>query len=78
MIMRTDFKEDLLNYLEDETNDTFAMAGMTKQEVLADKELIEQLWYCFQKNVEEFDVDPDYAYRDALFEVLNIPIMTEN
>lgn len=74
MIMHADFKEELVTYIEDDSDDTFAQAGVTKAEVLDDKELIEQLWCFFQKDIEEFDVDPDYAYRDALFEVLGIPI----
>lgn len=74
MIMHADFKEELVTYIEDDSDDTFALAGVTKAEVLDDEELIEQLWCFFQKDIEEHDVDPDYAYRDALFEVLDIPI----
>lgn len=36
--------------------------------------VLERLWYIYQKDIEEFDCDEPWSYRDALSEVCSIPM----
>lgn len=74
MIMRISYLEDLKELIRAAPDELFRTCGRTKQEILSDNETMELLWMRYQKSVEEYDVDPDYAFKDALAETFNIPL----
>lgn len=70
MVMHNDFKQDVLDHIDNTPKDVLAEAGHTRDSLKADTDLIEKLWYHYQKSVSEYDVDPEYAWNDAMYEVL--------
>lgn len=71
--MRDSYREDMLDLLRQLPEGPFAAHGVDKAAIMADKDSVQQLWGMYQKSVEEYDVDPDYALKDALHEVYGIP-----
>lgn len=78
MILQQSFLDDLKDHIQATPDEIFEERGITKVDLLANKGLMDQLWSNYQKSVEEYDVDPDYAYKDALSEVLNIQLEPES
>lgn len=74
MILETYYKEEFLDRLREEPDETFAGAAVTKQDILNDSDAIDHLWCLYQKSVQEYDVDPDYAYGDAMYEKYGIKV----
>lgn len=74
MIMRQSYKEDLIEHIQNTNEQVFLAIGLRRQDVLNDESLIEHLWALYQKSIEEYDVDPEFAYQDALKDVLNITL----
>ena len=72
MIMQESYKEDMMEHLRQADDTAFhdRRMAVAKEELLKDDSLIEQLWYQYQKDVSEYDCDPEYAWADALDEVL--------
>ena len=69
MILVPYFREDLIEHIKNEPDETFLNMPVTKQELLDDNAALERLWVLYQKNIEDYDVDADYAYGDAIYEV---------
>lgn len=67
MIMNESYKEDLIEQLREIPAAAFRQRPL--DDILADADLLDALWVVYQKDVEEYDCDPDYAARDALMEV---------
>ena len=78
MILRQSFLDDLKDHIHATPNEIFEERGVRKLDLLANKNLMDRLWAEYQKSVEEYDVDPDYAYRNALSEILNIQLEPES
>lgn len=78
MILRQSFLDDLKDHIQATPDEIFEERGVHKLDLLANKNLMDRLWAEYQKSVEEYDVDPDYAYRDALSEILNIQLEPES
>lgn len=78
MILRQSFLDDLKDHIQATPDEIFEERGVRKLDLLANKNLMDRLWAEYQKSVEEYDVDPDYAYRDALSEILNIQLEPES
>lgn len=78
MILRQSFLDDLKDHIQATPDEIFEERGVRKLDLLANKNLMDRLWTEYQKSVEEYDVDPDYAYRDALSEILNIQLEPES
>lgn len=74
MIMDPSYKSDLMDGIRDLPADIFAKHGTDKAALLNDDGLLDTLWAQYQKSIEEYDVDADYALKDALHETLNIPM----
>lgn len=74
MILRESYRQDLVADIKELPDDLFTNVGTSKSAVLSDDDVVERLWGLYQKSIEEYDVDPGYALRDALFEVLGIPM----
>lgn len=72
MIMRTEYRDELIEHIrEDEA--PLTERGTTPEAVLNDIDTLTALWTNYQKSVEEYDVDADFAYLDALDEVIGKP-----
>lgn len=74
MIMRQSYKDDLIDHIQDTNEQVFLSVGLTRQDVLNNENLMERLWALYQKAIEDYDVDANYAYKDALKDVLNITL----
>lgn len=74
MIMYQSYLEDVKEHIAETPDNLFASIGKTKQEILQDANTMELLWMQYQKSIEEYNVDAEYAFRDALAETLHIPM----
>lgn len=72
MIMRQSYRDDLKDRILDTNEQVFLAIGLTRKDILNDDSLMERLWALYQKSIEDYDVDRDFAYQDALKDVLNI------
>ena len=77
MIMKRSFLFDLKEYIRNTPDQTFQAAGLSREALLGDEEKLESLWTLYQKNVEEYDCDPWYAYGDALKTAYGIAYMPD-
>ena len=77
MIMRTEYRDELkdrlLNLPDPDVIGMGSDPNLTVPTLLADDALMERLWSVYQKDIEDYDVDPDYALVDACHEILGIP-----
>lgn len=74
MIMNECFKEEIKDFIKSLPDSVFQNSLKGKKEILADEDCIERLWINYQKEVEEYECDPEYAIKDTLLEVLGINI----
>lgn len=72
MIMKNSYGEDILSYVKSLPDSLLHRRGMSKEALLADNSVVDRLWTCYQKDVEEYDCDEGWALADAVFEVLGI------
>ena len=77
MLMSYAYKEAVLERIREAAGEAFTARGTTKEEVLADKELIEAIWRAYQEAVEGFDEDPSTAFAGALDECIG-PLKAED
>lgn len=73
MLLYQSFREELVEQIEDSDPSLFDGCGKTKEEVLADSDLIDCMWCVYQKDIEEYRLDARDAFRDTLEDVLRIP-----
>lgn len=71
MIMRQDYLEDLKEQLVRLPQEYFRL---TREQIMEDKNGMEKLWIIYQKDIEDYACDPEYACQDALLEVYGIPM----
>ena len=69
MIMKQWYLDDLKEHIRSTAPAVFASAHTSADAILADEEVLEQLWVLYQKSIEDYDCDEEYSYRDALNEV---------
>lgn len=69
--MHNDFKQDVLEHIDLTPEEILTEAGHTHDSLKADTNLIEKLWYHYQKSVSEYDINPEYAWNDTMYEVLH-------
>lgn len=75
MIMKDYYRQDLIDQINQLPDAVFSAHGLTKAALAAKgSDNLDLLWALYQKSVEEYDVDPDYAAKDALYEAFDIPI----
>lgn len=74
MIMCQSYLEDVKKHITEAPDSLFTSVGTSKQEILQDANMMELLWMQYQKSIEEYHVNAEYAFRDALFETLHIPM----
>lgn len=77
MMMSYKYKEAVLERIREAAGEAFTARGTTKEEVLADKELIEAIWRAYQEAVEGYDEDPGTAFAEALDECI-APVKPED
>ena len=74
MIMDEQYKEEIMEYVRSLPDAVFSAAGRNKDNILADEGCIDRLWTNYQKEVSEYECDPEYAKKDTLKEVLGIDV----
>lgn len=74
MILKMEYRTDLVDFIRETPKEVFDQVNRSKTNILNDGDVMESLWVNYQKSVEEYGVDPEYAFRDALHEVLGIPM----
>ena len=72
MLMKNEYLDDLKEMLREEPESTFARGNTTREAVLADQDIMERLWTCYQKDVDDYDCDSTWSFQDAMHEVLGI------
>lgn len=73
MMLYKSFREELIEHIQDSDPALYEYCGMTKEEVLADRNLLNCMWIIYQKDIEEHGMEAPKAFRDALKDVLGIP-----
>lgn len=73
MMLMQEYKADLIDHIENEADSTFTNAHKSKAAILNDNNTMEQLWILYQKAVQEYNVNPYQAFREALADVCAIP-----
>lgn len=66
MILAKEYRDDLLELLRDEPEQTFQELGMNKSNILLDNDYIDTLWPLYQKSVQEYEEDTWVAMIQAL------------
>lgn len=70
MIMRKEYLDDVKEHVMNMPDEEFTKRGITRASVLENKDTMESLWVVYQKDVEDYDCDADFALQDAVAEVL--------
>lgn len=73
MILFAEYRADLLDHIRDEDPALFKSRGLDPDTLIADRDVIDQLWVLYQKATDEYRVPPYRAFRQAVHEVLDIP-----
>lgn len=76
MILQKEYMDEIKEYIENLPDAEFQKNGLEKTQVLQNRDLMEQLWTIYQKEVEDYDCDKDFAKPDAVHEVLGICLST--
>lgn len=61
-----------MEYVHNIPDDVFAAAGKKKDSILEDEDIIDNLWICYQKDVEDYGCDESFSLMDSVNEVLRI------
>lgn len=69
MLLYQSFREDLVEHIRQEPDESFEKAGTAKEAILSNDQILDNLWALYQKSIEEYNVDPFYAYGDAMAEI---------
>lgn len=72
MLLKNEFRSEISQFLDELPESLFSARGYTKKGIQEDAEKMERLWYVYQKDIEEYECDPDWSALDALHEVLGI------
>jgi hypothetical protein len=72
MLLYQSFLEELKEKIEAMPTALFASRGLDKEAILADKDVMVQLWAIYQKSIEDYECDADWSARDALKDVFGI------
>lgn len=75
MILKEYYRDDLIERINNTDEAVFASVGWSRNAVLDTPDVMDQLWTCYQKDVEEYECDEEYAFADSLKEVLNIDLL---
>lgn len=71
MTMQKSYYEDMLEQLrETDLEETCPDKSLTLADIEEDDALIDHLWYEYQKNVEEYGIDPEFAIQYAMEECI--------
>ena len=76
MILQNSYREDmidLMKHLDKKTLPRDTAKHFDPEKILQDPDLVDNLWTSYQKQVEEWNVDPDFAIRESLTECLHMP-----
>lgn len=71
MILKVEYRDEILDFVREIPEEKFHNKHMKKEQILTNPEIIDNLWTCYQKEVEEYGCDPEFALHDTLYEVLS-------
>ena len=74
MLMLYEYRADLLDHVREEPEETFTAHGIDREALIDDRDTVDRMWALYQKDVEEYGVEPYAAFRGALREVLSVPL----
>lgn len=77
MILKECYRDELVEFIKDTNESVFTSVGKTIETILADEQLMDRLWACYQKNVEEYGCDEKFSYQDAMKNVFGVEIAEE-
>ena len=77
MIMQKEYLDDVKEHVRNMPEEEFTQRGITRESVLENNDTMESLWIVYQKDVEDYDCDTDFALQDAVAEVLG-PLPTRS
>ena len=66
MILKEYYRDDLIERINNTDEAVFASVGWSRNAVLDTPDVMDQLWTCYQKDVEEYECDEEYAFADSL------------
>lgn len=72
MVLINYFKDEVIERLRNEPDETFKDCNVTKEQILSDENVIERIWCHYQKSIEKYQVDSDYAFGDAIYEIYHV------
>lgn len=72
MLMAHEYLDELKELIRDEPDITFSEAEMTRDDILADNDVMEDLWIAYQKGIQDYDMGSVESYRSAMNDVLHI------
>lgn len=74
MLLRNEYKEELKERIRETPDEIFLAKGLTKEQILAEEGIMDQLWIVYQKDIEDYECDEWWAYQDSLNEILGITV----
>lgn len=75
MVMMREYLDDVKERIAGLQQETIRKAGLDPAS-FSDADTIERLWYEYQKSLTEYDVDdPEFAFDNAVKEVLGKPVL---
>lgn len=74
MLLHERYRDALVHRIEAERDAVFRFHNMPKSVLLADSNTIDALWGIYEKSITEYGIDPETAYKNAMFDVLHIRI----
>ena len=75
MTMMQEYLEEVKERIAEMTDDTIRQAGLDPDD-FSKPDVIDRLWYEYQKSLREYDVDdPDFAFDNAVKEVLGKSVL---
>lgn len=73
MLMMREYRDDLIDHIKAEPDETFTNAGTSKADILKNESGMESAWMSYQKAVQEYSVPAYQAFREAISDVFGIP-----
>lgn len=70
--MDVEYFIDVKEYIKGMNEEEFTKRGTTKKAVLKDQDIMENIWYDYQKNVEEYGCDKESSLKDVVKKALDV------
>ena len=74
MVLYKEYYDEAVERLKSIPEKTFAACGLDKAGTLDDTDAMYRLWALFQKNVSEYDCEPDDGFRIAVSDAFGLKL----